>query len=64
MSQCGWGLQSYCFTLTERNRKQCPLKRINVCDEAVGLTLEHLLHEKDKSDALLKTHLLRLKRMQ
>lgn len=55
------GPQSYCFTLSKRNRKQRPLKSIHVCDETVGLILEHLLHEKDKTDALLKTHLFALK---
>lgn len=55
------GQQSYCFTLSKRNRKQRPLKSINVCDETVGLILEHLLHGKDKTDALLKTHLFALK---
>lgn len=59
------GQQNY-YCLRDIKETQCettPIKREN-CDEIVGLSppvLENLLQEKDKTHALLQTHLFPLK---
>lgn len=55
----------YCFRdIKETQKETIPIKSINFCDYILGLSrlvLENLLLEKDKTRALLKTHLFALK---